>query len=167
MGCGASTVDGAEPRRRGWARARALGHSEVSTTGLPVQGQQGQESAGRRRGSKVAPEPTPGSPSFRYYCQKTAAVDKIVAEADNGDCSVSIVRATTRQASNRDEVAVTIAHEPSQVSEHKEGARWLRFRGLSMVTSAWGNLFSRHTSKHSPPTAAESHDPPPAAAAAV
>jgi len=110
MGCGASTGGGAEPRRRGWARARALGHSEASTTGLLTQGQQGQEaesSAGWRRGSKVAPEPkgqheeasasaalrpSPGSPSFRYYCQKTAAVDKIVADADNSDCSVIIDR---------------------------------------------------------------------------
>ncbi|KAG2593984.1 uncharacterized protein LOC120673930 [Panicum virgatum] len=186
MGCGASTGGGAEPRRRGWARARALEHSEASTSGLLTQGQQGQEaesSAGWRRGSKVAPEPkgqheeasasaalrpSPGSPSFRYYCQKTAAVDKIVADADNSDCSVIIDRsATTRQASNRDEVAVTIAHESSQVSEHKEGARWLRFRGLSMVTAAWCNLFSRHTSKPSPPPPAGSHDPPPAAAAAT
>jgi len=110
MGCGASTGDGAGPRRRGWARARALGHSEASTTGLLAQGQQGQEaesSAGWRRGSKVAPEPkgqheeasasaalrpSPGSPSFRYYCQKTAAVDKIVADADNSDGSVIIDR---------------------------------------------------------------------------
>jgi len=114
MGCGASTGDGVGPRRRGWARARALGPSEASTTGLLAQGQQGQEaepssaSAGRRRGSsKVAPDPkgqheegspsaalrpAPGSPSFRYYCQKTAAVDKIVADADNSDCSVIIDR---------------------------------------------------------------------------
>jgi len=114
MGCGASTGDGAGPRRRGWARARALGPSEASTTGLLAQGQQGQEaepssaSAGRRRGSsKVAPDPkgqheegspsaalrpAPGSPSFRYYCQKTAAVDRIVADADSSDCSLIIDR---------------------------------------------------------------------------
>nr|CAB3475294.1 unnamed protein product [Digitaria exilis] len=109
MGCGASTADGAEPRRRGWARVRGLGgpHSGASTTGLPQQ--QGHEaespSAGRRRGCKVAPEPgahdeeaatgpalrpMPGSPSFRYYCQKTAFVDKIVADADDGEGSVRI-----------------------------------------------------------------------------
>nr|CAB3475293.1 unnamed protein product [Digitaria exilis] len=172
MGCGASTADGAEPRRRGWARVRGLGgpHSGASTTGLPQQ--QGHEaespSAGRRRGCKVAPEPgahdeeaatgpalrpMPGSPSFRYYCQKTAFVDKIVADADDGEGSVRI-RATSRQASNGDEVTTANAQESSQVSEPKEGARWLRFRGLSMVATAWHNLFSRHTSKPSPPPAA-------------
>ncbi|TKW18596.1 hypothetical protein SEVIR_5G441500v4 [Setaria viridis] len=193
MGCGASTGEGAEPRRRrrGWARERALGNSEASTTGLLAQRQQGQEAesspaAGRRRGSKVAPEPkeqgeeaagraalpsTPGSPSFRYYCQKTAFVDKIVADADaSSDGSVRTRAATTRQASNRNEVTTTNAQESSQVpepkTESKEGARWLRFRGLSMVTTTWHNLFSRHTSKASPSPAAESQ-PPPAAAAAV
>nr|CAB3479307.1 unnamed protein product [Digitaria exilis] len=176
MGCGASTADGAEPRRRGWARVRGLGgpHSGASTTGLPQQ--QGHEaespSAGRRRGCKVAPEPgghdeeaatgpalrpMPGSPSFRYYCQKTAFVDKIVADADDGEGSVRI-RATSRQASKGNEVTTTSAQESSQVSEPKEGARWLRFRGLSMVATAWHNLFSRHTSK--PSTAAESHPHP-------
>lgn len=121
MGCAASTANGAEPRRRGWARARAAGHSEASTSGLlapPPQPQQqegqGQEaessSGGRRRGSKVAPEPKeleertaalppmtgPGSPSFRHYCQKkTAAVDRIVADADNSDGSVTIKGTST------------------------------------------------------------------------
>lgn len=112
MGCAASTADGAEPRRRGWARARALGHSEASTSGLlapPPQQQEAESSSGgRRRGCKVAPEPKeleegtaalppmPGSPSFRYYCQKkTAAVDKIVADTDNSDGSVRIKGTST------------------------------------------------------------------------
>jgi hypothetical protein len=38
----------------------------------------------------------PGSPSFRYYCQKkTAAVDKIVADTDNSDGSVRIKGTST------------------------------------------------------------------------
>ncbi|OEL34188.1 hypothetical protein BAE44_0004801 [Dichanthelium oligosanthes] len=174
MGCGASTVDGAEPRRRGWARARVPGSSEASTTGLmgqPQQGQEAESSAGRRRGCKVAPEPKeqdveaatgaalpsmPGSPSFRYYCQKKMAlVDKIVADADNSDGSVRI-KATSHQMSKRNELTATNAHESSQVSEPRDGTRWLRFRGLSTVAAAWYNLFSRHPSK-----------PPPAAAAAA
>lgn len=116
MGCGTSNGEGGEPRRRrrGWARARAraVGNSDASTAGLLAQRQQGQEAesessssaAGRRRGSKVAPEPkeqgegstgrallpsTPGSPSFRYYCQKTAFVDKIVADAE-ASCDGSV-----------------------------------------------------------------------------
>jgi hypothetical protein len=89
-----------------------VGNSDASTAGLLAQRQQGQEAesessssaAGRRRGSKVAPEPkeqgegstgrallpsTPGSPSFRYYCQKTAFVDKIVADAE-ASCDGSV-----------------------------------------------------------------------------
>ncbi|CAO1947106.1 unnamed protein product [Urochloa humidicola] len=195
-GPGAPAGEGAEPRRRrwGWARARALGgNSEASTTGLLAQRQQGQEaesesessSAGRRRSCKVAPEPregaatdavlppTPGSPSFRYYCEKTAFVDRIVADTDDSDGSIGN-KATSGQSSNGDEVTETNvheSHEPSQVHEHKEGAnsaKWPRFRGLSMVASAWNNMFSRHhsSSKPSPCPAAEPQ-PPPAAAAAV
>ncbi|CAD6235193.1 unnamed protein product [Miscanthus lutarioriparius] len=178
MGCAASTADGAEPRRRGWARARALGHSEASTSGLlappPQQQQEGQgqeaesSSGGRRRGCKVAPEPKeleegtaalppmPGSPSFRYYCQKkTAAVDKIVADADNSDGSVRI-KATARQLSNRSEISATKPHDSNEVSQPKEGNRWLRFSGLSVVAAAWHNLFSRQKGKPSPPPAAAS-----------
>ncbi|WVZ67599.1 hypothetical protein U9M48_016652 [Paspalum notatum var. saurae] len=110
----------------------------------------------------------PGSPSFRFYCQKTAAVDKILAEDDDRDGSDVRIRATTRQLSSRNEVTETKAHESNEVSEHKEGAKWLRFRGLSMVATAWHNLFSCRTSKPSrppPAAAADSHHPPPAAAA--
>jgi hypothetical protein len=40
--------------------------------------------------------PMPGSPSFRYYCQKkTAAVHKIVADTDNSDGSVRIKGTST------------------------------------------------------------------------
>ncbi|CAO1940787.1 unnamed protein product [Urochloa humidicola] len=195
-GPGAPAGEGAEPQRRrrwGWARARALGgNSEASTTGLLAHRQQGQEaesesssSAGRRRSCKVAPEPregaaadaaalppTPGSPSFRYYCEKTAFVDRIVADTDDSDGSIGH-KATTGQASNGDEVTKTNVHEShecSQVHEHKEGAKWPRFRGLSMVASAWNNVFSRHhsSSKPSPcPAAAGEPQPPPAAAAAT
>ncbi|CAL4959657.1 unnamed protein product [Urochloa decumbens] len=192
-GPGAPAGEGATPRRRrwGWARARALGgNSEASTAGLLAQRQQGQEAesessssaAGRRRSCKVAPEPregiahdaalppTPGSPSFRYYCEKTAFVDRIVADADDSDGSIGI-KATTRQASNGDEVTETNvheSHESSQVHEHKEGAKWPRFRGLSMVASAWNNMFSRHHSsnKSLPSPAAEAEPQPPPAAAA-
>ncbi|KAJ1254251.1 hypothetical protein BS78_K099100, partial [Paspalum vaginatum] len=164
-------------RGRGRGRTRPPASAEASTTGLLATRQQGQEaesSGAGRRGCKVAPEPRewgdecpggvplppmPGSPSFRFYCQKTAAVDKILAEADDKDGSVR-VRATTRQLSNRNEVTATKAHESNEVSEHKEGTRWLRFRGLSMVATAWHNLFSCRTSKTSRPAAAESHRPP-------
>ncbi|CAO2195741.1 unnamed protein product [Urochloa humidicola] len=193
-GPGAPAGEGAEPRRRrwGWARARALGgNSDASTKGLLAQQQQGQEadssssssSAGRRRSCKVAPEPregaaadaplppTPGSPSFRYYCEKTAFVDRIVADTDDSDGSIGI-KAATHQASNGDEVTATNAHEShdsSQVPEHKEGAKWPRFKGLSMVASAWNNMFSRHhsSSKSSPSPAAEAEPQPPPAAAAT
>jgi hypothetical protein len=43
-----------------------------------------------------------------------------------------------------------------QVSQPKEGNRWLRFSGLSVVAAAWHNLFSRQRSKPSPPPAAAS-----------
>ncbi|XP_062206284.1 uncharacterized protein LOC133908310 [Phragmites australis] len=103
-GCAAST-DRAERWRRG--RGRALGHSEASTTGLLAVRQQGQEAesvaaaAGMKRGCKVAPVPKeqgeaapaltmPGSPSFRFYCQKTASVDALVADADGGDSDGSV-----------------------------------------------------------------------------
>lgn len=83
MGCAASATDSAERRRPG----RSPGHD----------GEQQQQQDGRRRGCKVAPEPKeedgaaaaaflasmPGSPSFRYYCQKSATVDAIVADADD------------------------------------------------------------------------------------
>jgi len=42
--------------------------------------------------ASAALRPSPGSPSFRYYCQKTAAVDRIVADADSSDCSLIIDR---------------------------------------------------------------------------
>jgi hypothetical protein len=155
-----------------------VGNSDASTAGLLAQRQQGQEAesessssaAGRRRGSKVAPEPkeqgegstgrallpsTPGSPSFRYYCQKTAFVDKIVADAE-ASCDGSVRNrgsslsfslpflschalvlcwlltlleflgssfssaATTRQASNRDEVTTANAQESNQVMIHPQ-----------------------------------------------
>jgi hypothetical protein len=96
MGCAASS-DRAE--RRG----RAHGHKEASTSGLLLLGPADQEplAAWRRRGWKVAPEPKehdeaapepamPGSPSFRYYCQKAAAVDALVAEADAADGEGSV-----------------------------------------------------------------------------
>ena len=115
MGCAASAANGAGPRRRGWARARMRRYSEASTSGLPPPPPPPQEAAesssgGRRRGRKVAPEPKepaeegtaalppmPGSPSFRYYCQKkTAAVDRIVADADAADADDSVrVRGTS------------------------------------------------------------------------
>jgi hypothetical protein len=95
MGCAASS-DRAERRGRGLAR----GHSEASTAGLLLVGPADQEplAGWRRRCCKVAPEPKeaapepamPDSPSFRYYCQKAAAVDALVAEAD-GEGSVRIM----------------------------------------------------------------------------
>ncbi|NP_001333685.1 uncharacterized protein LOC103650821 [Zea mays] len=176
MGCAASAADGAELRRRGWARAGEPGHSEASTSGLlaPPHQQEGQEaessSGGRRRGCKVAPEPKeleegtaalpsmPGSPSFRYYCQKkTAAVDRIVADAIDADDTVRI-RATARQLSNRSEITANKAQDSNEVSQPKGGTKWLRFSGLSIVAAAWHkhNLFSRQRSKPSPPPAAAS-----------
>jgi hypothetical protein len=98
MGCAASS-DRAERQRR----ARARGHSEASTAGLPLvsQDQEPPVAAWRSRGCKVAPEPEeqdesapepamPGSPSFRYYCQKAATVDALVAEAEAADGEGSI-----------------------------------------------------------------------------
>jgi hypothetical protein len=90
-------------------------YSEASTSGLlppppPQEAAAESSSGGRRRGRKVAPEPKepaeegtaalppmPGSPSFRYYCQKkTAAVDRIVADADAADADDSVrVRGTS------------------------------------------------------------------------
>ncbi|XP_062230152.1 uncharacterized protein LOC133927768 [Phragmites australis] len=187
MGCAASS-DRAERRRRG----RALGYSEASTTGLLAVRQQGQEAgsvtaaAGRRRGCKVVPEPKeeepapaltmPGSPSFRYYCQKTAAVDALVADADaDGNDSDGSVRITeTSQAPKTNQLTVkgtTKKHTVIEVSKPKEATRWLRFRGLAIVAAAWYNLFSRHSSKTaSPPpaaAAAKSHPPCPAPAPAA
>ncbi|AQK98419.1 hypothetical protein Zm00014a_023020 [Zea mays] len=179
MGCAASAANGAGPRRRGWARARMRRYSEASTSGLPPPPPPPQEAAesssgGRRRGRKVAPEPKepaeegtaalppmPGSPSFRYYCQKkTAAVDRIVADADAADADDSVrVRATARQLSNRCEITATKAHDSTEVAQPKEGTRWLRFSGLSLVATAWHNLISRQRSKHSPPPAAATSQP--------
>ncbi|KAL5672898.1 hypothetical protein ACJX0J_017204, partial [Zea mays] len=78
------------------------------------------------RGCKVAPEPKeleegtaalpsmPGSPSFRYYCQKkTAAVDRIVADAIDADDTVRI-RATARQLSNRSEITANKAQDSNE-----------------------------------------------------
>lgn len=112
-------------------------YSEASTSGLPPPPPPPQEAAesssgGRRRGRKVAPEPKepaeegtaalppmPGSPSFRYYCQKkTAAVDRIVADADAADADDSVrVRATARQLSNRCEITATKAHDSTEVHD--------------------------------------------------
>ncbi|KAL6840436.1 hypothetical protein ACP4OV_030246 [Aristida adscensionis] len=176
MGCAAS-ADRAERRRR----AQELGQSEASTAGLLEARQQEQDpesaAGGRRRGCKVAPEPepspavaTPGSPSFRHYCQnKTAAVDALVAEADDSDGSVGI--SGTPQPTKKNELTVANRHKSNE-DTNTEVTRWLRFRGLAMVAAAWNNLFGRPSSKASPPpaAAAEKSDhpcpaPDPAAAA--
>ncbi|KAK3166379.1 hypothetical protein QOZ80_1AG0045010 [Eleusine coracana subsp. coracana] len=174
MGCAASSDDRAERRRRG----RALGHSEASTTGLLVVGPEAQDqepvaAAWRRRGCKVAPEPKeepamPGSPSFRYYCQKAAAVDALVAEVEaaDGEGSVRVSEASQAPETNQVTVEDTSKSKIVEVFKPKQVTKWLRFRGLAIVAAAWYNLFSRHRSKSStpPPVAAKSHLPGPAAA---
>ncbi|XP_015690824.2 uncharacterized protein LOC102715724 [Oryza brachyantha] len=183
MGCAASaTDDRAEQRRRrgrGRGRGRAAGHnSETSTTGVLVTRHQndGQPeptsaavAAARRRGCKVAPEPKeedgaaaafllamPGSPSFRLYCQKSSAVDALVADADGGDSDARTTKETPQPIKN-DGRAVVV---PGSVELSKpEASRWLRFRCL--VAAAVCSLFSRHgtaasASSH-PPPAAKSH----------
>ncbi|GJN16881.1 hypothetical protein PR202_gb03906 [Eleusine coracana subsp. coracana] len=183
MGCAASSDDRAERRRRG----RALGHSEASTTGLLVVGPEAQDqepvaAPWRRRGCKVAPEPKeepaaaaaepamPGSPSFRYYCQKAAAVDALVAEVEaaDGEGSVRISEASQAPETNQVTVESTSKSKIVEASKPKQVTKWLRFRGLAIVAAAWYNLFSRHRSKSSTPpspVAAKSHLPGPAAAA--
>ncbi|KAF0925503.1 hypothetical protein E2562_016694 [Oryza meyeriana var. granulata] len=166
MGCAASATDRAERQRRG----RALGHSETSTTGLLVTRQRNdvqQESmssavaAARRRGCKVAPEPKeedgaaalamPGSPSFRFYCQKSAAVDALVADADGGDRDGFVKITETPQAIKNNGLPV---HDSSEFSK-PEASRWIRFRGLAVVAAAVCSLFTRHSSAASAP--AKSH----------
>ncbi|TVU34590.1 hypothetical protein EJB05_16427 [Eragrostis curvula] len=192
MGCAASSDDRAERRRRG----RALGHSEASSTGqleVRLLGQDQEPSARKRRGCKVAPEPKeeeqedpaapepamPGSPSFRYYCQKAAAVDALVAEVEarDGEGSIRITEpAETSQAPTTNEpIAEDTTNNKKivEVPKPKPVSKWLRFRGLAIVAAAWYNLFSRRRSKApTPPSvaAAKSHPPTltpdPAAAAA-
>ncbi|KAL5220521.1 hypothetical protein ABZP36_025234 [Zizania latifolia] len=167
MGCAAS-IDRAE--RRG----RALGHGEASTTGVLVERQNnGQEAvsaaaAGRRRGCKVAPEPKeeedtaaalamPGSPSFRIYCQKSAAVDALVADADGVDNDGPVRITETTQTIKRNDLVV---HGSSEFSKSEEASRWLKFRGLAVVVAAVCSLFSRHSSATPAPPhppAAKSH----------
>uniref|UniRef100_A0A0D9YJF6 Uncharacterized protein n=1 Tax=Oryza glumipatula TaxID=40148 RepID=A0A0D9YJF6_9ORYZ len=147
MGCAASATDSAERRRPG----RSPGHD----------GEQQQHQDGRRRGCKVAPEPKeedgaaaaaflasmPGSPSFRYYCQKSA----IVADADgDGDECVRITE-TPQPIKNN-------GHGSSELSKSApEASRWVRFRGLALA--AWCSLFSRHSRRSA--ASAPSHPPPP------
>ncbi|KAF2954079.1 uncharacterized protein [Oryza sativa Japonica Group] len=155
MGCAASATDSAERRRPG----RSPGHD----------GEQQQQQDGRRRGCKVAPEPKeedgaaaaaflasmPGSPSFRYYCQKSATVDAIVADADgdgdsDGDECVRITE-TPQPIKNN-------GHGSSELSKSApEASRWVRFRGLALA--AWCSLFSRHSRRSA--ASAPSHPPPP------
>ncbi|KAG8078936.1 hypothetical protein GUJ93_ZPchr0007g5010 [Zizania palustris] len=170
MGCAAS---GDRAERRG--RGRALGHGEASTTGVLVERQNnGQEAvsaaaAGRRRGCKVAPEPKeeeedtaaalamPGSPSFRIYCQKSAAVDALVADADGVDNDGPIRITETTQTIKRNDLVV---HGSNEFSKSEEASRWLKFRGLAVVVAAVCSLFSRHSSATPAPPhppAAKSH----------
>ncbi|KAL6616641.1 hypothetical protein ACP70R_038911 [Stipagrostis hirtigluma subsp. patula] len=185
MGCAASS-DGAERRRRG----RELRHSEASNAGLLVAREQGEEepgsvaasasAGGRRRGCKVAPEPReeeeepapalamPGSPSFRYYCQRAAAVDALVADVEDSDGSGG--NTGTPEATKKNELAVVKVDKSSEAAKNKEVTKWLRFRGLALVAAAWHNLFSRPCGKLPPrpsAAAAKSQHPCPAPAPAA
>ncbi|BAD88188.1 unknown protein [Oryza sativa Japonica Group] len=179
MGCAASATDSAERRRPG----RSPGHD----------GEQQQQQDGRRRGCKVAPEPKeedgaaaaaflasmPGSPSFRYYCQKSATVDAIVADADgdgdsDGDECVRITE-TPQPIKNNGHGSSEVEINPwlrsssripnrihpefnMQLSKSApEASRWVRFRGLALA--AWCSLFSRHSRRSA--ASAPSHPPPP------
>ncbi|KQK11301.1 matrix-remodeling-associated protein 7 [Brachypodium distachyon] len=179
MGCAAST-ERAERRRRDLS----LGlHSEASTAGQPNGPQDPAAAAadGRGRGfNKVAPEPReaeepalalPGSPSFRIYCQKEAAVDALVdaADPDGGD-SEGFARVTeTPQATKKNDPA----HGSSELSsKSKETSVWLKFRGQAILDAVY-NLFTCNCRTASAPplaaaAAAKSHHTcaasPPAAA---